>query len=154
MWIRYTSTVSIISLAVAYAATLLVGWSLARQVPGVRDTEQLSLLAYGAAVAIIAWPVWFLHWRWAKRDWLWESDRAQYHLMIFTVIGLIASAIIGAQFIARFFEVLLGARTLNNDTTGFLLGALWSTVFSVWLWVYHGSTWVQHRRSTRQAQRP
>lgn len=151
MWIRYTSVVSIISLAVAYAATLFVGWSLARQVPGVRDADQLSLLAYCAAIAFIAWPIWFLHWRWAQRDWLWESDRAQYYLAFFTIIGLIATAVIGVQFIARFFEVMLGARSLDNDTTGFLLGALWSTVFSVGLWVYHGSTWIQHRRIARQA---
>ncbi len=124
MWIRYTYIVSIVSLVVAYSATLFIGWSLARQVPGVRDAEQLSILARSAAIAIIAWPIWFLHWHWARRDWLWESDSAQYLLAFFTVCGLIASAIIGSQFIARFLEVLLGARQLDNDTTGFLFGAL------------------------------
>jgi hypothetical protein len=146
MFVRYTTIVSFIALVVAYGASLFVGWSLAGQVPGVRDVEQLSILARSAAVAIVAWPIWFIHWRWAKRDWLWESASAQYYLAFFTICGLIASVWIGMQFLTRTFEVLLNAKPLNNDAISFLLGALWSTVFSLWLWVYHGSIWLQHRR--------
>jgi len=146
MWIRYTIIVSFIALCVAFGASLLVGWSLAGQVPGVQGPAQMSALARGAALAIIAWPIWFIHWRWARRDWLWESATAQYYLAFFTICGLIACAVIGAQFISRFLEVLLGAQSLDNDTLSFLLGALWSTLFSLWLWVYHGRIWLAHRR--------
>jgi hypothetical protein len=146
MWIRYTTVASFIALCVAFGASLLVGWSLAGQVPGLRGAEHMTSLARGLALAVIAWPIWFIHWRWARRDWLWESSTAQYYLAFFTICGLIACAVIGAQFIARFLEVLLGTQPLNDDTSGFLLGALWSTLFSLWLWVYHGRIWLSHRR--------
>jgi hypothetical protein len=146
MFTRYSITVSFIALAVAYGSSLLVGWSLAQQVPGVRGEDQMLVLARSAAIAVIAWPLWFVHWRWAKRDWLWESSAAQYYLAFFTISGLIASVWIGAQFLTRIFEVLFGARTLDNETMGYLLGSLWSTLFSLWLWIYHGAIWLQHRR--------
>lgn len=146
MWIRYTTIVSFIALCVAFGASLLVGWSLAGQVPGVQGPAQMSTLARGAALAIIAWPIWFIHWRWARRDWLWESMTAQYYLAFFTISGLIASVVIGVQFLARLLEVLLGAQLVNTDNVSFLLGALWSTLFSLWLWVYHGRIWLAHRR--------
>jgi hypothetical protein len=146
MFTRYSITVSFIALAVAYGSSLLVGWSLAQQVPGVRSEDQMLVLARSAAIAVIAWPLWFVHWRWAKRDWLWESSAAQYYLAFFTISGLVASVWIGAQFLTRMFEVLFGARMLDNETMGYLLGSLWSTLFSLWLWIYHGAIWLQHRR--------
>jgi hypothetical protein len=146
MFTRYSITVSFMALVVAYGSSLLVGWSLAQQVPGVRGDDQMLVLARSAAIAVIAWPLWFVHWRWAKRDWLWESSAAQYYLAFFTISGLIASVWIGAQFLTRMFEVLFGARTLDNETMGYLLGSLWSTLFSLWLWIYHGAIWLQHRR--------
>lgn len=146
MWVRYTTFVSFIAMAVAYGSTLFVGWSLARSVPGVNTAEQMSVLARSAAIAIIAWPIWFIHWRWTRQAWLWESTAAQYYLAFFTITGLIASVWIGMQFLTRLFEVLLGARSLDDDSIGYLLGALWSTLFSLWLWMYHGAMWLQHRR--------
>jgi hypothetical protein len=59
---------------------------------------------------------------------------------------LVIDAVIGAQFVTRFLEVLLGTQLLSDNTLGFLLGALWSTLFSLWLWVYHGRIWLAHRR--------
>jgi hypothetical protein len=146
MFTRYSITVSFIALAVAYGSSLLVGWSLAQQVPGVRGEDQMQVLARSAAIAVIAWPLWFVHWRWARRDWKWDSPGAQAYLAFFTICGLIASVWIGVQFLAAVFEVMLGSSDLSNNMVGFLAGALWSTLFSLWLWVYHGRIWLQHRR--------
>jgi hypothetical protein len=146
MWVRYTIIVSFTSLVVAYGASLFVGWALAGQAPDGDAASQMGILARSAAFAVVAWPIWFIHWRWAKRDWQWESSAAQIYLAFFTICGLIASVWIGMQFLTRTFEVLLGARSLDNETMGYLLGALWSTVFSLWLWLYHGRIWLAHRR--------
>ncbi len=146
MWIRYITVASFIALCIAFGASLLVGWSLAGQVPGLQGPQHMTALARGLALAVIAWPIWFIHWRWTRRDWLWESNAAQSYLAFFTICGLIACTFIGAQFAARLLDVLLGTQPMRSDTAGFLLGALWSTLFSLWLWVYHGRIWLAHRR--------
>ncbi len=146
MWIRYITVASFIALCVAFGASLLVGWSLAGQVPGLYGSQHMTALARGLALAVIAWPIWFIHWRWTRRDWQWESTTAQSYLAFFTICGLIACTFIGAQFAARLLDVLLGTQPIRSDTAGFLLGALWSTLFSLWLWVYHGRIWLAHRR--------
>jgi hypothetical protein len=146
MWTRYTITVSYIALIIAYAASLLFGWSLAQTVPGIAANDNPGIVARSAALMFVAWPIWFLHWRWARRDWFWESRSAQYFLLIFTAMGLIGTVIIGTQLITRLFELLLNARPPGDDSTGFLFGALWSTAISLWMWIYHGRTWLEHRR--------
>lgn len=146
MWVRYTIVVSFLALLVAYVATLFVGWSLAGQAPTLGAPDQISVLARNAALAVVAWPIWALHWYWTKRDWQWESITAQIYLAFFTIFGLAATVWIGLQFVTRTFEVLLGTRTADGDTAGVLLGALWSTVFSLALWIYHGRLWLAHRR--------
>lgn len=153
MWARYTTTVSFLALAIAYGSTLFAGWSIARAVPGVNTTEQTSVLARSLAIAFIAWPIWFIHWRWAKRDWNWDSTVAQLYLAFFTIMGLIASTWVSMQFLSRLLEVLLGSRPLDNDSIGYLIGALWSTLFSLGVWLYHGGIWVQHRRRVTNASR-
>ncbi|MCL5997558.1 MAG: DUF5671 domain-containing protein [Chloroflexi bacterium] len=146
MWTRFTITVAYAALLVAYGSALLIGWSLTQTIPGISASENPGVLARSVALAVVAWPVWFLHWRWARRDWFWESKSAQYFLAFFTAIGLIGTVVIGTQLITRLFEVMLGARPPNEDSTGFLFGALWSTVISLWMWIYHGRTWLEHRR--------
>jgi hypothetical protein len=149
MWIRYTTAVSYVSLLIGYGAGLLLGWALAQGVPGVVPADSPALVARCAALCVIAWPIWFLHWRWARRDWQWDSHIAQYFLACFTLIGLVASCVVGAQFITRLFELLLSVRPLGEDSTGFLFGALWSTAISLWMWIYHGRIWLEHRRRAR-----
>jgi hypothetical protein len=146
LWVRYTTIVSFIALLAAYSSSLVIGWSLARAVPGVAQTEQLALLARSLAIAIIAWPIWILHWRLAQRDWLWESSAAQKFLAFFTVVGLLASVFIGFQFVSGFIEFVLGTLEATLDAVSYLLGAAWSTLVSLWLWVYHGRIWIHHRR--------
>lgn len=146
MWARYTITVAFLALAIAYGATLFAGWSIARAVPSVADKDQMSLLARSLAIAIVAWPIWAIHWRWARRDWRWDGTISQLYLAFFTIMGLIASAWIGMQFISRLLEVLLGSRAVDSDSISYLIGALWSTLVSLLVWVYHGGIWIQHRR--------
>ncbi|MCS7055997.1 MAG: DUF5671 domain-containing protein [Thermoflexales bacterium] len=148
MWAHYVITVSFLALAIAYGATLFAGWSIARAVPGVAEADQMSVLARSLAIAIIAWPIWAIHWRWAKRDWNWNGTVSQLYLAFFTITGLIAGAWIGMQFISRLLEVLLGSKAADGDSVSYLIGALWSTLVSLLIWVYHGSIWIRHRRRT------
>lgn len=154
MWVRYTSLVSFVALAIAYGATLIVGWSLARSVPGVPTQEQTTLLVHSLAVTLIVWPIWFVHWRWAKRDWNWDTTGPQMYLAVFTIVGLIASAVVGVQFVIRLLEVMVGVKRLDNDSVTFLIGALWSTLFSLLVWVYHGAIWLRHRRRMPRVGQP
>jgi hypothetical protein len=146
MWVNFTSRVAFIALLVAYAASLAVGWSYAEAVPFVAPQAQRSVLTAAAAVALVAWPVWLLHWRWARNDWLWDSAAAQHYLAFFTVVGLGASVVVGVQLIARVLNVLIGSAGSWADNRAFLFGAGWSVVFSLWVWAFHGLTWLRYRR--------
>jgi hypothetical protein len=154
MWVRYTVTVSFLALTIAYGATLFAGWSMARAVPGVATTEQTSVLARSLAFAIIGWPIWAIHWRWARRDWSWDGTAPQLYLAFFTIMGLVASAWIGMQFISRLLEILFGSRPPDDDSISYLFGALWSTLVSLGLWVYHGAIWLRHRWRPGDARQP
>ncbi len=149
MWIRYLTIVSFLSMLAAYGPALTLGWALARNIPILRAEVQAEVLAYSIAITVIATPVWFFHWRWAKRDWPWGSENTQRYLAFFTVVGLIATVIIGVQFCARSVELLVGTRKADNDSVNYLLGALWSSIISLGLWVYHGNIWLKLRRRTK-----
>ena len=112
MWIKYTAFVSFVSLLVGYFAALFVGWSLAQVVPAVSPERQQNVLAVSAAIAILFLPTWFMHWRWLRRDWSWESQGAQNYLLFFTALGLGASGIIGVQLLARLLNIAMGTRSL------------------------------------------
>jgi hypothetical protein len=146
MWTRYTIIVAYIALIIAFGSALLFGWSLAGAIPGMSASDNPTILARSAALTLVAWPVWYLHWRWARRDWFWGSQAAQYYLAFFTIIGLIGTVVVGTQLLARLLEVLFGARPPQEDSTGFIFGALWSTIISLWMWIYHGRIWLEHRR--------
>ena len=145
MWIKYTAFVSFVTLFIGYFAALFVGWSLAQAVPLVSPERQQNVLAVSAAIAILFLPTWFIHWRWLRRDWSWESQGAQNYLLFFTAMGLGASGIIGVQLLARLLNIAMGARSLTGSQQ-FLFGAIWSVAWSLWLWIYHGRTWLAHRR--------
>ena len=149
MWIRYLTIVSFVSMLATYGSALTLGWSLARNIPGLRTDVQAEVLAYSIAITIIATPVWFFHWRWARRDWPWGSENTQRYLAFFTVVGLIATVIIGVQFFARTVELLVGTRKADNDSVNYLLGAMWSSAISLGLWLYHGNIWLKIRRRPR-----
>ena len=149
MWIRYLTIVCFIAMLATYGAGLALGWALARSIPGIRTEVQAEVLAYSIAIMIIAGPVWFFHWRWAKRDWPWGNENTQRYLAFFTVVGLIATAIIGVQFFARSVELLVGSRRPDNDSVNYLMGSLWSSCLSLTLWLYHGNIWLRLRRRTR-----
>lgn len=151
MWVNFTSRVAFVALLVAYAASLAVGWSYAGAVPFVGPAGQRSLLTGAAALALVAWPVWLLHWRWARNDWPWESAAAQRYLAFFTVLGLGASVVVGVRLLARVLDVLLGAAGSWADNRAFLFGAGWSVAFSLWVWAYHGLTWLKYRRRRASA---
>jgi hypothetical protein len=145
MWIKYTGFVSFVTLLVGYIAALFVGWSLAESVPMASPERQQNILAVSAAVALLFLPTWFIHWRWVRRDWSWESPGAQNYLLFFTAMGLGASGIIGVQLIARLLNIAMGASSLGGSQQ-FLFGAIWSMAWSLWMWIYHGRTWLAHRR--------
>ena len=149
MWIRYLTIVSFISMAATYGSALTLGWALARNIPGLRPEVQAEVLAYSIAIMIIAAPVWFFHWRWAKRDWPWAAENTQRYLAFFTVMGLIATVVIGVQFFARSVELLVGSRKADNDSVNYLLGSLWSSIISLGLWLYHGNIWLKLRRRAK-----
>jgi len=145
MWIKYTGFVSFMTLLVGYIAALFVGWSLAEAVPWASPERQQNILAVSAAIAILFLPTWFIHWRWLRRDWSWESPAAQNYLQFFTAMGLGASGIIGVQLIARLLNIAMGTSSFG-ESQQFLFGATWSVAWSLWLWIYHGRTWLAHRR--------
>lgn len=145
MWIKYTAFVSFMTLLVGYFAALFVGWSLARSVPLVSPERQLNVLAVSAAIAILFLPTWFIHWRWLRRDWQWESQGAQNYLLFFTAMALGASGIIGVQLLARLLNIAMGTVPLVGSEQ-FLFGAAWSVAWSLWMWIYHGRIWLAHRR--------
>jgi hypothetical protein len=146
MWVKYNSRVAFVALLVAYGASLAVGWSYAAAIPLLGPAAQRSVLTSAAAIALIAWPVWLLHWRWARNDWPWESVAAQRHLAFFTVVGLGASIAVGVQLLARVFNILIGSAGSLADNRAFLFGAVWSVAFSLWVWAFHGLTWLRYRR--------
>jgi len=150
MWLRYASVVSFVSLLLAYGATLALGWSYAEAIPQLRPDQQQLGLIYAVAVAVIAWPVWLIHWYLVQRDWLWESRYAQNYLIFFTLIGLVASVVIGVQLLGDAMQVAVG-RTSWERERAFLLGACWSVGWSLAVWVYHGQAWLQHRRGRNRA---
>jgi hypothetical protein len=153
MWVNFTSRVAFIALLVAYGASLVVGWSYAGAVPSLDPAAQRSLLTGAAAVALVAWPVWLLHWRWARNDWLWESAAAQRYLAFFTVLGLAASVVVGVRLLTRVLDVLIGTAGSWADNRAFLFGAGWSVAFSLWVWAFHGLTWLKYRRHQAAARR-
>lgn len=146
MFIRYTTIVSFGSLCVAYIASLFVGWSIAGGIPWLKNGEELTTVARSLAALLIALPIWILHWRWTQRDWNWDADTSQLYLAFFTVIGLGATMFVGAQFISRVLEWLLGVPQ-GKDQISFLFGAVWSTAVSLFMWMYHGGKWWQYRRA-------
>ncbi len=149
MFIRYTTVVAFFSLCAAYIASLFVGWSIAGGIPGLKTSEEhVVTLARSLAALIIAVPIWILHWRWTQRDWNWDATTSQGYLAFFTVIGLGASMFVGAQFISKVLEWLLGVPQ-KIDQTSFLFGAAWSTAISLFMWMYHGGKWWQYRKKAK-----
>ncbi len=146
MWVNYASRVAFIALLVAYGASLAFGWAYAEAIPGLSAEAQHSVLTSAAALALIAWPLWLLHWVWTRKDWLWDSEQAQYYLAFFTVVGLGASVIIGVQLLARVFNIMGGTAGSWADNHAFLFGATWSVVISLAVWVFHGLTWMKYRK--------
>jgi hypothetical protein len=146
LWVKYSSVVSVIGLIIAYGATLGVGWSFAEAMPMLSPAQQRNVLATSAALALVFWPIWFIHWRWAQRDWLWESRQAQQYLFLFTLIGGGATVIIGVQVIAQLFRIGLGTGATFATSQRFLFGGIWSVAWSLWMWIYHSRIWLEHRR--------
>jgi hypothetical protein len=146
-WVKYTSNVAFIALLFAYGATLLVGWSWARDVPFFSRASQDSIFTASLAVLIIAAPIWLNHWIWAVKSWVWESETAQYYLAFFTIISLIAAVVIGLQLIIRLLSLLMGQGGFTWETSShWLFGATWSVVWSLAMWGYHGFTWLKYRQ--------
>ena len=151
MWVNFTSRVAFVALLVAYAASLAVGWSYAGAVPFVGPAGQAlaadrrrrpsprRLAGVAAALAL------------GRNDWPWESAAAQRYLAFFTVLGLGASVVVGVRLLARVLDVLLGAAGSWADNRAFLFGAGWSVAFSLWVWAYHGLTWLKYRRRRASA---
>jgi len=51
-------------------------------------------------------------------------------------------------------EILFGSRPPDDDSISYLFGALWSTLVSLGLWVYHGAIWLRHRWRPGDARQP
>jgi hypothetical protein len=150
MWVKYSSNVAFVALIYAYAATLLVGWSWAGEVPFVAKEGQASVFTAALSVLLVAWPIWLVHWLWAVRSWVWESEAAQYYLAFFTLVGLGAAVVVGVQLIQRLLGLALGtAGPTWNQSASFLFGATWSVVWSLAVWAYHGLTWLTYRERRR-----
>jgi hypothetical protein len=146
-WIKYTSNVAFLALLFAYGATLLVGWSWAREVPFSSPESQDAIFTGSLAVLIIAAPIWLIHWIWAIKSWVWESDTAQYYLAFFTIASLGAAVVIGLQLIMRLLQLAMGQGGYTWDNSShFLFGAAWSVVWSLAMWAYHGFTWLKYRQ--------
>ncbi len=155
MWVKYSSNVAFVALLFAYAATLLVGWSWAGEVPFVTRADQQTALTTSLAVLIIAAPVWLVHWLWASKTWVWESETAQYYLAFFTVVGLGAAVVVGVQLVQRLLSLLVGAPGLTwGQSAAFLFGAAWSVAWSLAVWAYHGLTWLRYRERRRAVAAP
>jgi uncharacterized protein with PQ loop repeat len=142
MWLRYASVVSFVSLLLAYGATLGFGWSYARVIPGLNDEAQQMLQIYCMAVAIIAWPVWAVHWYLVRQEWNWSSRTTQNYLIFYTVVGLVASVVIGVQLLVK----LMDTREPWEKHQAFVIGAAWSVAWSLAVWLFHGIAWINHRR--------
>jgi hypothetical protein len=153
MWVRYASFVSFVALLLAFSATLMAGWSYAEAIPRFSTEQQRPILIYSIAIALIAWPVWAVHWRMVLQDWLWESKNAQNYLIFFTAAGLGASVIIGIQLLARVLGILTdpGHNGTWESNRAFLIGASWSVAWSLGLWTYHHRTWINLRRGRKQS---
>jgi uncharacterized protein with PQ loop repeat len=152
MWLRYASVVSFVSLLLAFGATLLLGWSYTQTMPVLNPEQQKLLLMYSVAVAVIAWPIWIIHWYLVRQDWVWESRFAQNYLIFFTVIGMVASVVVGVQLLVVLMKVAGGESMESHQN--FIIGAGWAVAWSLAVWLYHGVSWVRHRRIRNRSSEP
>lgn len=136
----YLYSVSALTLATSYAATLIFVDGLLRYLFGV-DTGYASreAMANGLGFALVATPLWLVHWRWLGRLSADSEPTTGHRFYLFTVVCLNAVAVMvaGSIGVTGLLRLLLGLEWPAANAAVSVGVALMACGLSAWLWWHH-----------------
>lgn len=147
----YLYSISSISLTLFYFATLIGIGGLLRYALGLASTpaEIASLqesIAGGLGFGLIAFPTWWLHWRWLRNQFKEAAgpsvDWHRFYLFTIVCLNALALLITGSIGLGGLLRLALGAGPEAADTLARAGLALTGWALSTGLWVHH---WRQFR---------
>jgi hypothetical protein len=138
----YLYSVSSISLFLFYAAALSFVKGIFHYVAAAgAGAEALGAIASGLGYAAVAFPLWWLHWGWLRRQF--DSDRSdqqvwhQFYLFTVVCLNVMVMLFAGGVGISSLLGYVLGARAITPEAasrSGLLVSAL---LLSFVLWRHH-----------------
>ncbi|MDH3943788.1 MAG: DUF5671 domain-containing protein [Anaerolineae bacterium] len=144
----YLYSVTSISLLLFYTATLTFTKGAFYVVLGADDgNDGLQAIASGLGYAAVAFPLWWLHWSWLRKQFdaakgdqnLWH----QFYLFSVVCLNILVMLFAGGVGVASMLEYLLGAGDLAPRAvarTGVLVATL---LLSFTLWRHHWQQFTQ-----------
>lgn len=138
----YLYSVTSISLFMFYFATMVfVRGSFLLIIGGDADQAGIRSLAIGLGYAAVAFPLWWVHWGWVRKQFKHaEGDAIQgHHFYLFSVVCLNAMVILfaGGMGISSLVKILFGAGNTTVEgmaSSGVMIFAL---LLSIALWHHH-----------------
>ncbi len=138
----YLYSVTSVSLVTLYVATLVLVKGLLRLALGVEpDYASREAVANGLGFLVIALPLWVIHWRWLRQQFVRAQGGAvtAHRFYLFTVVCLNAMAIMvgGSLGATALANAILGVSSGGADVwvrTGVAFTAMGLSLF---LWLHH-----------------
>lgn len=136
----YLHSVSALTLATSYGATLLFVYGFLSYLFGV-DTGYTSreAMANGLGFALVATPLWLVHWQWLRRQSPYGGQATGHRFYLFTVVCLNAVAVMvaGSIGVTGLLRLLLGLEWPASRAAVAVGVALAGCGLSTWLWWHH-----------------
>jgi len=136
----YLYSVSALTLATSYGALLIFVQGFLSYLLGV-DTGFASreAMANGLGFALVATPLWLVHWRWLCRQSADGEQATGHRFYLFTVICLNALALMiaGSIGVTGLLRLLLGLEWPAANAAVTVGVALTACGISAWLWWHH-----------------
>ena len=136
----YLYSVTALTLATSYGATLVFVHGLLSYLLGVdMDYASRSALANGLGFALVATPLWRIHWHWLGSRSVEEEAATGHRFYLFTVVCLNAVAVMvaGSIGVTGLLRLFLGLEWPVAPAAVTASVALIACGLSAWLWWHH-----------------